>query len=77
MNNKQQLLEHWTKHPDLFIEDMLGIKLPYYQRVILRLMNFNKRLRSSDVPNKYRLCKYGSEFCNMCEVKDCEVRDKL
>lgn len=36
----RQVFEYWDRYPDKYIEFVLGIKLPWYQKIILRLQKY-------------------------------------
>ena len=43
--NKQDRINFYSNNPEKLVEEMLGIKLHFYQKVILRLMRFDKNLK--------------------------------
>lgn len=43
--NKQDRQIFYANNPEKFIEDYLGVELYYYQKVILRLLRFDKNLK--------------------------------
>lgn len=34
-----RLISFWRNHPDKFLQDVYGIKLKWYQRILLHYMN--------------------------------------
>ena len=43
--NKQERLNFYANNPEKFIEEFLGVELYFYQKMILRLMRFDKNLK--------------------------------
>ena len=39
INNFLELKKHYIQNPYLFVEELLGVKLSLYQRMMLRVMN--------------------------------------
>lgn len=36
---QKEQIEYWRNHPDKFLQDVYGIKLTWYQRILLHLYN--------------------------------------
>lgn len=49
MNENDQLKDFWAKYPDKLLETIFDIRLPFYQRVILRMMNLYERIKRKNI----------------------------
>ena len=46
---QKEQIEYWRKHPDKFLQDVYGVKLKWYQRILLHYMNrqFNHKVSAA------------------------------
>lgn len=60
--SNQQLIDHYRKHPDLFIEEYLGVKLHWYQKVFMRAMKNVKVSNRQTFTDRIKQC-YDAQNC--------------
>ena len=53
----KRIREYYAKHPDLFLEEMLGVKLKFHQRLLLRWLRLYTQIKDDVCGVNY--CKYG------------------
>lgn len=80
MNN--QLINHYKQHPDLFIEEYLGVKLHWYQKVFMRAMKNVKPSNRQTYTDRIKQCQDaqscpydGNVKCIYAFGEDCLIKE--
>lgn len=55
----KELSDYYRRYPDLFMEQFYGIKLPFYQRVLVRIYGF---IKGKQIGVKYGHIYYGRAY---------------
>lgn len=77
--NQQDRLNFFANNPEKFFEFAFGVKLPFHQKLILRLINIGNAIKyRKHFKDPIQHCKLWTKCCTtdtwLCDVNNCEYR---